>query len=91
MFEYSLAAIAAMPLVRNVAARVCDRKRAPCASQVKTLPKSASSPLKKRVFSFPQLALSEAQAKVADRILEEIRTRLQFLDEVGLDYLRSTD
>ena len=36
---------------------------------------------------FLQLELGEAQLKIADRILEEIRTRLQFLDEVGLDYL----
>src|SRR6202008_2709614 len=36
---------------------------------------------------FRELQLSEAQSKVADRILEEIRSRLQFLDEVGLDYL----
>ena len=36
---------------------------------------------------FGTLALSESQAKVAEKILEEIRTRLQFLDEVGLDYL----
>ncbi len=36
---------------------------------------------------FAVLALSPAQAKVAEKILEEIRTRLQFLDEVGLDYL----
>jgi excinuclease ABC subunit A len=39
-----------------------------------------------RVF-FAELKLSEEQSKVADRILEEIRSRLQFLDEVGLDYL----
>ncbi|HXA83185.1 MAG TPA: excinuclease ABC subunit UvrA [Methylomirabilota bacterium] len=39
-----------------------------------------------RVF-FAELKLTEAQGKIADRILEEIRTRLQFLDEVGLDYL----
>ena len=39
-----------------------------------------------RVF-FASLALSPAQAKIADKILEEIRSRLQFLDEVGLDYL----
>ena len=39
-----------------------------------------------RVF-FSELRLSEAQAKVADKILEEIRSRHQFLDEVGLDYL----
>jgi excinuclease ABC subunit A len=36
---------------------------------------------------FSNLQLSEAQLKIADKILEEIRTRLQFLDEVGLDYL----
>ncbi len=36
---------------------------------------------------FSKLELSEVQLKVADKILEEIRTRLQFLDEVGLEYL----
>ena len=36
---------------------------------------------------FAGLKLTEAQTKIADKILEEIRTRLQFLDEVGLDYL----
>jgi excinuclease ABC subunit A len=36
---------------------------------------------------FSQLRLTPSQAKIADKILEEIRTRLQFLDEVGLDYL----
>src|SRR6266699_1758836 len=36
---------------------------------------------------FSTLELSEAHQKIADKILEEIRTRLQFLDEVGLDYL----
>jgi excinuclease ABC subunit A len=39
-----------------------------------------------RIF-FSTLQLSEAQLKIADKILQEIRTRLQFLDEVGLDYL----
>jgi excinuclease ABC subunit A len=39
-----------------------------------------------RVF-FAELKLTETQSKIADKILEEIRTRLQFLDEVGLDYL----
>jgi len=39
-----------------------------------------------RVF-FSQLVLTEAQAKIAGKILEEIQSRLQFLDEVGLDYL----
>jgi excinuclease ABC subunit A len=36
---------------------------------------------------FAELKLTEAQAKIADKILEELRSRLQFLDEVGLDYL----
>jgi excinuclease ABC subunit A len=36
---------------------------------------------------FATLRLTDTQNKVADRILEELRTRLQFLDEVGLDYL----
>jgi excinuclease ABC subunit A len=36
---------------------------------------------------FAELKLSASQAKLADKILEEIQTRLQFLDEVGLDYL----
>ena len=36
---------------------------------------------------FAELLLTPAQAKLADKILAEIRTRLQFLDEVGLDYL----
>ncbi len=36
---------------------------------------------------FTELQLTESQAKVADKILHEIQTRLQFLDEVGLDYL----
>jgi excinuclease ABC subunit A len=36
---------------------------------------------------FAELNLTESQSKVADKILQEIRTRLQFLDEVGLDYL----
>jgi excinuclease ABC subunit A len=36
---------------------------------------------------FATLHLSESQTKVADKILEEVRSRLQFLDEAGLDYL----
>jgi excinuclease ABC subunit A len=39
-----------------------------------------------RVF-FSSLQLSESQLKIADKIQDEIRARLQFLDEVGLDYL----
>src|SRR5579859_5925076 len=39
-----------------------------------------------RVF-FSTLELTDAQKTIADKVLEEVRTRLQFLDEVGLDYL----
>ena len=36
---------------------------------------------------FGSLELSAEQAVIADKILEEIRQRLRFLDQVGLDYL----
>jgi excinuclease ABC subunit A len=36
---------------------------------------------------FDQLSLSPERAAIAEKILEEIRQRLRFLDEVGLDYL----
>ncbi|MGH9804551.1 MAG: excinuclease ABC subunit UvrA [Candidatus Acidiferrales bacterium] len=36
---------------------------------------------------FDSFELSPAQARIADKILEELRHRLRFLDEVGLDYV----
>ena len=36
---------------------------------------------------FASLRLSAAEAQISDKVLEEIQGRLQFLDEVGLDYL----
>jgi excinuclease ABC subunit A len=36
---------------------------------------------------FSTVHLTEAQRHIAEKILEEIRSRLQFLDEVGLEYL----
>jgi excinuclease ABC subunit A len=39
-----------------------------------------------RVF-FSSMQLTQSQKKVADKILLEVQSRLQFLDEVGLDYL----
>ena len=36
---------------------------------------------------FGNAATYGVAAKIADKILEEIRSRLQFLDEVGLEYL----
>jgi len=36
---------------------------------------------------FGNIQLTQSQNQVADKILQEVRSRLQFLDEVGLDYL----
>ena len=36
---------------------------------------------------FDQLELGREQAEIADKLLHEIRERLQFLNDVGLDYL----
>ena len=36
---------------------------------------------------FSNIQLTHSQNTVADKILQEVRSRLQFLDEVGLDYL----
>ncbi len=36
---------------------------------------------------FEQVELSEQQAAIADKLLQEIRERLRFLNEVGLEYL----
>ncbi|MBI3670658.1 MAG: excinuclease ABC subunit UvrA [Acidobacteria bacterium] len=36
---------------------------------------------------FDALRLRDAQAQIAEKILDEVRQRLRFLDEVGLDYL----
>ncbi|MBW4495608.1 MAG: excinuclease ABC subunit UvrA [Oscillatoria princeps RMCB-10] len=43
--------------------------------------------IKECVERINQLKLSERQAKIADLVLREIRARLQFLLDVGLDYL----
>ena len=43
--------------------------------------------VKEACLFFANLQLTDTQKIVADKIFEEIRSRLQFLDEVGLDYL----
>src|SRR4029077_17688876 len=43
--------------------------------------------VKKARLFFANIQLTQAQNTVADKILHEVRSRLQFLDEVGLDYL----
>src|SRR5712691_10492097 len=52
-----------------------------------TLPDVCSLSIKDAAVFFDALELSVEQAAIADRILFEIRRRLRFMVEVGLDYL----
>nr|MBA3755608.1 excinuclease ABC subunit UvrA [Nitrosomonas sp.] len=54
----------------------------------------SASPLKQAKLFFDQIELSGHKQSIADRIVKEISSRLQFLNNVGLDYLsldRSAD
>jgi excinuclease ABC subunit A len=53
----------------------------------KSLPEVCALSIKDAVVFFDSLALGEEQAAVAERVLFEIRQRLKFLLDVGLDYL----
>ncbi|MGE0101929.1 MAG: excinuclease ABC subunit UvrA [Blastocatellales bacterium] len=53
----------------------------------KTLPEVCGMSIKEAVRFFEALELTEEQAAIADRLLSEIRSRLKFLLDVGLDYL----
>ncbi len=53
----------------------------------KTLPEVVALSIKDGRVFFDQLELTAEQAAIADRLLKEIRSRLKFLDDVGLDYL----
>ena len=53
----------------------------------KTLPEVSSLSIKEAALFFDALELTEEQAAIADRVLFEIRRRLRFLVDVGLDYL----
>ena len=53
----------------------------------RTLQEICSLSIKDAAAFFESLELSEEQTAVADRILFEVRRRLRFLVEVGLDYL----
>ncbi|KAA2217318.1 excinuclease ABC subunit UvrA [Maribacter flavus] len=71
---------------------VCNGKRLrPETEYVKIGGKSISDlvglPLERLIPFFSDLELSQHDAKIADRLLKEINTRLGFLDKVGLNYL----
>ncbi len=53
----------------------------------RTLPSVCALSIKDAAVFFDQLELSTEQAAIADRVLHEIRRRLRFLVDVGLDYL----
>jgi excinuclease ABC subunit A len=53
----------------------------------KTLPEVSALSIKEASTFFDSLELAEEQAAIADRVLFEIRRRLRFLVDVGLDYL----
>lgn len=53
----------------------------------KTISDLVSLPIKKLRVHFDSLELDAHQAKIASRLLKEINTRLEFLRNVGLDYL----
>jgi excinuclease ABC subunit A len=52
-----------------------------------TIPEVCRLPIREAGEFFRNLVLSEEEMGIADRLLKEIRQRLQFLIDVGLDYL----
>ena len=52
-----------------------------------TLPQVVALSIKDARAFFDGLTLTEEQTAIADRLLKEVRSRLRFLDDVGLDYL----
>ncbi|MFN2500322.1 MAG: hypothetical protein ABR557_14675, partial [Pyrinomonadaceae bacterium] len=53
----------------------------------RSLPEIVALSISDASVFFETLTLSEERAKIADKLLQEIRRRLKFLVDVGLDYL----
>ncbi len=53
----------------------------------RSLPEIATLSISEAALFFDSLALNDEQRKIADKLLFEIKQRLRFLMEVGLDYL----
>ncbi|MCA1567983.1 MAG: excinuclease ABC subunit UvrA [Acidobacteria bacterium] len=53
----------------------------------RTLPEVCALPIKETAVFFDTLQLSDEQSAIADKVLFEVRRRLRFLVDVGLDYL----
>ncbi|ALG67396.1 excinuclease ABC subunit UvrA [Beggiatoa leptomitoformis] len=73
--------------------RLCEAARNVFVAD-KTLPELTTLPINRAQDFFQHLQLSGQQGEIADKILKEVAERLQFLINVGLDYLsldRSAD
>ncbi|EIJ41694.1 excinuclease ABC, A subunit [Beggiatoa alba B18LD] len=73
--------------------RLCEAARNVFVAE-KTLPELTTLPINRAQDFFQQLHLTGQQGEIADKILKEVAERLQFLINVGLDYLsldRSAD
>ncbi len=53
----------------------------------KNLPETVSMSISDAKDFFENLELEKEQTKIGEKLLEEIRQRIKFIDEVGLDYL----
>jgi excinuclease ABC subunit A len=81
---------------RRATARACagSALRQGRQRQAKAIYEIAEKPLRETLSFFEQLKLNGAKKEIADRVVKEIISRLQFLNNVGLDYLsldRSAD
>ncbi len=54
---------------------------------MRTLPEVCALPVKEAAQFYEQLTLTPEQTAIADKVLLEVRRRLSFLVDVGLDYL----
>jgi excinuclease ABC subunit A len=53
----------------------------------RSLPELSALPITELAAFFDALAFGDVRAQIAERILKEVRERLQFLEDVGLGYL----
>ncbi|MFH0819725.1 MAG: excinuclease ABC subunit UvrA [bacterium] len=53
----------------------------------KNIAEVAELPIKKTISFFEKLSLNKKETLIAEKILKEIKNRLKFLNDVGLDYL----
>ena len=86
-YGYSCRNIVATRCAPTVRADDFVRKRAMCSVGSKTLPDVVRLSIKDASDFFDSLELPTEEAAIADRVLHEIRRRLRFLVDVGLDYL----